>query len=387
MLFADTDGVMVVAEPRDTAAGAPSGERGTIRPLTSLRFGAALLVFFHHAPLTHWISQRFALGWSGVGFFFLLSGFILTYAYRHAFSGRLRWSAAWQFYAARFSRIYPAYICALFLIAAFLALDGKIDRAHFTAAFVTQALAVQSWIPDIRVYQGLNTVGWSIAVEAFFYALFPLLAAYALQRFRSGPWTLAAIGLIWLTLWKVLALLPIGSWMNWGLYAFPLARLPEFVVGMLLAIALSRQMPRLPRYNPSLLEASVLVSALAMLALSPVVSLPERYAVWMMPWWCAVIGVFAAQRGALSRILSAAPAVYLGEISFAFYLIHPLALLLVARVGLPSDLLAFFASLGVTLAMSAALYHGVERPMRTYLRHALIGPFWPALRHKIFARA
>src|SRR5690242_12787179 len=73
--------------------------------LTSLRFLAALAVFLHHAGL-------FADGFFGVTFFFVLSGFILTYNYRRTLADGGR-GAVWDFYVARFARVYPLHIFAL----------------------------------------------------------------------------------------------------------------------------------------------------------------------------------------------------------------------------------------------------------------------------------
>ena len=62
-------------------------------PLTSLRFAAALLVFSWHCVPTRRFSAVFSLGYIGVAFFFLLSGFILTYRYHASFRDGLRFDA------------------------------------------------------------------------------------------------------------------------------------------------------------------------------------------------------------------------------------------------------------------------------------------------------
>lgn len=66
-----------------------AGERADLKPLTSLLFVAALLIFAHHAfP----IGPAYELGLDGVDFFFLLSAFALTYAYHRDFEG---WPRTW----------------------------------------------------------------------------------------------------------------------------------------------------------------------------------------------------------------------------------------------------------------------------------------------------
>jgi len=83
------------------------GTRPRLPALTSLRFFAALhVVFFHLLALkilwsTGWLKQISSIGYVGVSFFFVLSGFILVYTY----AGRE--STAIEFWRARFARIYP----------------------------------------------------------------------------------------------------------------------------------------------------------------------------------------------------------------------------------------------------------------------------------------
>jgi peptidoglycan/LPS O-acetylase OafA/YrhL len=72
-----------------------------IHALTGLRFAAALLVFLHHAA-----GPRYYEGFSGVTFFYVLSGFILTYNYHRTFTS-LRPGELWSFYGSRLARIYP----------------------------------------------------------------------------------------------------------------------------------------------------------------------------------------------------------------------------------------------------------------------------------------
>jgi peptidoglycan/LPS O-acetylase OafA/YrhL len=71
------------------------------------------------------------------------------------------------------------------------------------------------------------------------------------------------------------------------------------------------------------------------------------------------------------NLLAARPIVYLGEISYSTYLVHFLLyivfkILFVADPAhVPPPLIGLFLLL--TLAASAALYHGVERPAQRFL--------------------
>jgi hypothetical protein len=82
------------------------------------------------------------------------------------------------------------------------------------------------------------------------------------------------------------------------------------------------------------------------------------------------IWVFSWSRGILGRILSQRWAVYLGEISFAFYLVHQMiqTRVRVFGEGLPlSPTIAFWSCLLLALAASALLYAVVEVPCKEFL--------------------
>src|SRR5580698_8802877 len=92
----------------------PPGRMPAIRSLTGARFVAALLVVcFHFVPLAPgWVNSILRNGYLGVPFFFVLSGFILTYNYASDPQQRI---VARSFWMARFARIYPIYLVALVL--------------------------------------------------------------------------------------------------------------------------------------------------------------------------------------------------------------------------------------------------------------------------------
>ncbi|MBP1135109.1 peptidoglycan/LPS O-acetylase OafA/YrhL [Arthrobacter sp. PvP023] len=71
--------------------------------LTSLRSFAALAVFgFHIFRWTEWDEAKAIAGhgYAGVAFFFILSGFLLTWSFR---------PEPVTFYFRRFARLYPGY--------------------------------------------------------------------------------------------------------------------------------------------------------------------------------------------------------------------------------------------------------------------------------------
>lgn len=111
-------------------------------------------------------------GYLGVTFFFVLSGFVLTW------SGSTR-NGVGAFYRNRFARIWPLQIVTL-LVAAVLPY-GSSDN---WGTFAQNVLLAQAW-----TYEGahsFNWVSWSISDEAFFYQLFPLALLLIVRMRRTG---------------------------------------------------------------------------------------------------------------------------------------------------------------------------------------------------------
>jgi exopolysaccharide production protein ExoZ len=78
-----------------------------------LRGMMAIIVVLHHISGAmffylnkNWVYDIFSVGWFGVDFFFVLSGFIMVYAHKEDYI--LRTNVA-KFFKKRFTRIYPTY--------------------------------------------------------------------------------------------------------------------------------------------------------------------------------------------------------------------------------------------------------------------------------------
>jgi len=361
--------------------------RAELDAVTALRFFAALLVFIYHCAPTAGFATHYALGHSGVGFFFLLSGFILTYTYHRAFTGPMAPNAVRAFYVARFARIYPVHVVATAFAALVLwRFGGNVWDVSSVAtrevAALSQLLLVQSWVPNELVYLGINAPAWSISTEMFFYAAFPFVVRSLLRSFgRSTPrviWIAAAMP------WAIevaVAMVP-HPVAVWTAYVLPPVRLADFVVGMLLGIAFVRstQAPaNLARATGA--EALALAGVAVAIAVSPHAPDALRYSLFLMPFWAVLIAVFVHQAGLLSRLLQRPVFVALGRASFAFYLIHwPVIAVVGGTLGWMHPVLSMTAAFAVSIAFSFVLFHFVEQPMRVRIRAAL-APRAVVLRH------
>ncbi|HEY0393909.1 MAG TPA: acyltransferase [Candidatus Elarobacter sp.] len=346
--------------------------------VTGLRFFAALLVFVYHCAPTEPFGARYALGHTGVGFFFLLSGLILTYTYHGRFDGTATWGALREFYVARIARIYPVHIVATAFAAVVLWRFGGTtwdvsSAATRELALLAQLVLVQSWIPDEKVYLGVNAPAWSISAEMFFYAVFPFVLRSLLRSFGASPprviWIAAAMP------WAIetaAALLPHRTAV-WTAYVLPPVRLADFIAGMLLGLAFLRSRPLARGAGRATAREAIAVGAVVLaIAISPRVPEALRYSLYLMPFWAALIAIFVHQAGAISRLLQRPLFVALGRASFAFYLIHwPVIAVVGGTLGWSRPVLAMLVAFGISIALSFALFHAVEEPLRTRLRAAL----------------
>src|SRR5579859_1440768 len=359
--------------------------RPRLNALTTLRFFAALHVVLFHMrvvgilPGGPWWYQNFAsIGFVGVNFFFVLSGFILVYTYDGPALSPT------NFWRARFARIYPAYLLSLLAAAPFFFFAVRhLDlpffawsKQHLVLACALTLGLLQSWIPQAALTW--NSVCWSLSVEAFFYFVFPFL----LLRFRKifeGRLLIALAGFWLVSLCFSLSyvfLHPDGLdkvnsgetnlfWKN-VLSFNPLVRLPEFLVGMLTCrLFLAR---RGTAKSASSLIVFGAAGFLCVVLLAPRIPNPMLSAGLLSPAFAALIYGVACQPKWTS-FLRAGWLVLLGDASYSLYLLHSL---IITRVfdSFPSLSWSMRVALSLAGAIAASIlaYRLVEEPSRRFLR-------------------
>ncbi|MEJ0015483.1 MAG: acyltransferase [Acetobacteraceae bacterium] len=378
--------------PPPLSAAVPDAAGRKIDSLTSLRFFAAALIVIGHSRGVFGIPPLWFGGLNnslGVSFFYVMSGFILTYVYR----GMTTRQEARHYLVARFARIWPAHFVTFllaFAVAPYLA-DIVLTPFGLLCAALNLAL-LQAWVPIQVVYFSYNAVAWSISAEVFFYLMF--------------IWLIRDIERTWLT--KILfglglAGLMIGIAMVFRLplyaenaytvdtaaltYISPASRIFEFIVGMAAAVGYFRlrDRPRAGAVAANALEIGCLLVALAPLAI-PVgwfdygmitLVLPKQVCLWLQrsyaaPAFALFIMVIARQEGIVSSILRCRTLVVLGEISYAVYLLHQLLirwwLVHGSRfAGILPDAMAYLLFWILTLVGSFIIWRFVETPARRWL--------------------
>lgn len=350
----------------------PAGRR--LPALTGMRFLAAAAVFFFHAMYQGFfaspeVQEGYATvlgraGHLGVGFFFVLSGFVLTWAARDE-------DTIGRFWRRRLFKIYPNHV--LTFAVAFILLTWVSEAVVERDTAILNFFLLQAWFPQLEVNNSVNPISWSLSCEVLFYLCFPLL--YALIR-RIRPqrlWVWAAVVAAIVAVVPLLSLLlphqpqlpwaPVSENRFWFIYLFPPVRMLDFVFGMLLArlVITGRRLP--------LGLGGAVALTTAAYALAPFV--PGEYAlvaVMLVPVGLVIAAGAAADAAGAPSWLASPAMVWLGNVSFAFYLWHFLvltygAMWLGAGWGTPAAVAVLVALFGVTLLLSWATYALFEYPI------------------------
>ncbi|GHH32224.1 acyltransferase family protein [Streptomyces candidus] len=367
--------------PPFRSSASPTALPNRLDSLTSLRFFAAFAVFAHHfsghgkgtgygtAPALFPYSM---IGGHGVTFFFVLSGFLLTWVFKPQ-------EHPLAFYWRRMARIWPASLVAAVLgvYAYYIAAHEHIDWPSLLASL----FLVQTWFPGVTPTLPGNEVTWTLSVELLFYALFPLAARIAV-RYRTRTLALAtAAGLVgmWAVNWWAAANFS-GPGEGW-IMRNPLVYLPQFLLGMTVALAVRRgwRLPMRPIVPVLLLGVFVYGYYQGRASLPDAVVAQLDYTVRpVMALLSMLIIVAFVQREINGHrgVLNQPVLILLGAWSYGFYLLHHsvsrLATYAWGRAG--DDNSVLFDLLGVGLvvtAMSWALFHYVEEPAAQWLNRKL----------------
>ena len=161
--------------------------------LDALRGVAALAVVEFHIR-----RSIFRHGYLAVDFFFMLSGFVLSFAYQ----GRLDagWTT-WEFLKARFVRLYPLYLLGLTLGASLRVIDVAIGRPSPTPGHLLILFAAGTFVlpaPAAYEYMSMyafpfNIPSWSLFFEVFANVVHAVLLRRKTWRFVAALGALAGV--------------------------------------------------------------------------------------------------------------------------------------------------------------------------------------------------
>lgn len=307
--------------------------RSKINALTGLRFFAAFSIVLHHIQGEMWISRWISIN-QGVSFFFVLSGFILQHNYRIG----LNILGPARFICLRLARIWPTHLAVLGLICAY---HWPLIFNHFITHYsysdiASVMLLIQDCHFDLYHAFALNAPSWSISAELFFYSMFPILSVAAIKTPLTTSAVVAVCALTWLTAMTIYKWIDPSVDIGAAISIHPILRLFEFSLGVS-GYEVFAMRGRDWRMNITLhtfieiaavmaIPFAIFLAGLAAFRVCAALHLPlfqEGLQNGLQAFaFVVLIAVFFRQAGVLSAALSTRLFVYLGEISFALYLVH-----------------------------------------------------------------
>lgn len=342
-------------ESRDRLVGIQAG-RGLAASLVVIYHAARMLVPSQY--LGHMPTEIFAFGHAGVDFFFVISGFIISFVHGHELGRPDRLvNYLWR----RATRIYPIYWVVTALVVALSLLSVHRDE-RFAPVHIVASLLL---LPHGR--EPLLAVAWTLEHEMLFYCVFALVL---IRRELAVPLSAASLILI-LGAWAfpgnpvldflgdayhLQFLMGIGAALVVRAVSVPaaLALLVAGVIGFIVAGIAE---------NFGAFQTTGLVSKLAFGTASAVI----------------VVGVASAERQKLLRF--GRVAMFFGAASYSIYLVHTIVIGLTARVLAASGLMFAVSEGAVLTVVSVAaitaglgLYALIERPLTTGLHQLRPGP-------------
>ncbi|UBD63501.1 acyltransferase [Bacteroides salyersiae] len=353
--------------------------------LDGLRGVAAVLVVWYHifeAFATSPIDQRFNHGYLAVDFFFILSGFVIGYAY----DDRWKVMKTKDFFKRRLIRLHPMVVLGAVLGAITFYIQGseKWDGTPVSMSMVMLAMlmglflipAVPGTGPEVRgngeMYP-LNGPSWSL----FFEYIGNILYALFLRRLPTKVLTvlvgLAGIGLASFAIFNFSGYGHLGVGWSMGDYNLIggfLRLLFSFSIGLLMSRV----------FKPVKIKGAFWICSLVLAVLFSMPYIGDGESPWMNGVYdsvCTIIIfpllVYLGASGKTTDKKSAKICKFLGDISYPLYIVHyPFMYLFYAWVwsktftfsqAWPMALLVFFGSI-ILAYLCLKLY---DEPMRKWL--------------------
>ena len=392
-----------VSDGLEAAARASARERsGYIPEIEGLR-GIAMLwvVLFHYVVVRDaafadpWIEAFTAVapinivvrnGYLGVDLFFLISGFLLTLPW-FAQARNHQAPSAMDFYRRRFARIAPAYYVQLVVLFACVLplLKGlsywRSDLYVLLANAVAHGFFLHNTTPLTSGSLAINGALWTLAVEAQYYLLVPLLAPLFLRAPAASlagafacaiAWQLAARhGLDALVHFQMRLGTPWG-WSEAVVRQLLLTQLPSYFAHFALGILAGRTWIAWQADPPSrTMRTAIPAAALASLGILYIVYGHLGPVLGEASWIVSPLALgtvffaLAARRPGSSAVLASAPLRFVGRVSYSGYLYH-LLLLALWNAFLPRSLgwISLPLYLTALLVISWISWRYVEEPFR-----------------------
>lgn len=352
-----------------------------IRTLNSLRFILIMMVVVSHSTLPISQAMKDYLGECPVAIFFVVSGFVLALSKGEKL--RKGEMGNGKFFLSRAVKLYPLH---LLLLAVTFLFDWRLGHIGTWYQTLAHAMLLQCWIPTHQFALAYNGVAWFISDIIFFYLVFKYLYGWIINN--SWGRILSVMG-VYMAGYVLLSFKVHGDYSSGFVYFFPLFRLIDFMLGILVykfyisqsGKALYRRIGSLSSLNASVLAVFGVAMMVGMYPLSMHCNPNFRCAA--LYWIPSVLTLYYMVScdngwGWLTRLLHSRLLLWGGSVSMEIFLCHLLVLRLVQSVfvriygeDIPCLTLQFFVALLLTLLMALGTKKYVVKPASTILRQWL----------------
>lgn len=359
-------------------------DKSHLLALDSLRGLAAVSMIVHHVSwLTPISGNNFVQNvYLMVDFFFVLSGFVISYAY----FGRLNTPRqAVRFMWLRFWRLWPLHAFFLAVFGVMIALKHSFN----THALVTNILLIQGVYTEKTLTY--NPFAWSISTEFWVYLLFTLLALFFQRRaiLIAIAGTLSILAMAYLSTNSLVAIYGMGDPVAFG----PIRCIAGFMAGVVLYAIYYANAEKLSGAARPVLNWLAITSTVAFVAFIALATEGATDVVIYPLSAFMILFVALTPNAPFTRALNSKPLLFLGAASYSIYLSHSFVIVIVRAalrallhateqhswmcgcsmlivppwIGGIAELITVIAVIG----LSALTYRYIETPLRNWSRTAL----------------
>jgi peptidoglycan/LPS O-acetylase OafA/YrhL len=306
-------------------------------------------------------------GYLAVDLFFILSGFVIYLNYEAKIAKNFPRSVA-PFYWNRLTRIYPLHFLMLLAYLIFAASFIIFSRSATTPAsydiksFLQSLLLVQAWGYGSMSW---NIPAWSISAEWFVYLLFPFLAIALAKYLTTIVRHLMLCAALLVAIFYVYSLTGTHS-LGDDVIKMALPRtILEFLLGNIIA--------SLYLHHVEFLKKAKYLFLLTFIVATVSYSIYDINDFILVPIiFFSLISFLCIDKSKMTDILSNQALVYIGEISYATYIVHYLIfdLLKAGWVDPTSQVnqIYVYISFLIVLILSSITHHLIEMPGQKYFR-------------------
>ncbi len=296
----------------------------------------------HSFDVPEWVK----VGYFGVHLFFLVSGFVIFWTLSRS-------NTASTFIWSRFSRLFPVYWVAVTITFIVINTIGPADRHVSAGELLVNYTMLQGYLGVPHV----DGVYWTLTLELSFYFWMLMLMLFGqLQRIEY-----------WLLGWIGIAILVQASGLNEMLpmrvkFVLLLDYIGLFAAGICFY--------RIKSGSGNRLSYAVIAASIA----SAFVAYPVEFALLIAGWHALF---YLAVSGKLN-IFASKPFVFMGTISYSFYLIHQNIGYTIINWGYQlkaSPFISIAIAFMLALFLAVALTFLVEKPAMKYLRKLDLSSF------------